>query len=33
MKLKDQGFECKDSETSRTGLEIAISNPKQHRFN
>ena len=32
MKLKDQGFECKDSKTSRTKLEIAISNPKTASF-
>jgi len=27
MKLKDLGFECKDSETLRTRLEITISSP------
>jgi len=32
MKLKDQGFECKDPETSRTRLEIIISSPKTASF-
>ena len=32
MKLKYQGFECKDSETSRTRLEITISSPKTVLF-